>query len=384
MSGKCPQCEKINDEELRVCSCGWEFWDLADIEKNMTFTPPQEFKLNIPRIVLSAGVLLIGFLSLVFLFDLPGFFLQTEKSVSFAETEPASANPLAKETSSSSSQSARNNIRAVFGEVTEVASGDRMTISDQVEDISYQVKLAGIESPGLDEEFGRKARKNLEQMVLKKEVFVYLEDRGGRAKDVFIGKVLINEKDINLEQLKSGFVKRDQAGTNVLTKFDLLLYDEAQAKARTAKIGLWKNGTNEAEDTEPAANAETVSAEERNTESPKSGTVVSRNETKRKSPELTKKDQPKSLKSSPPNKKAGSTPPAGATALCGDGTYSFSKTRSGTCSYHGGVTRWLNVPKEAEQKRPSTEKKYIRGSRGGCYYINSSGNKTYVDRTMCG
>lgn len=26
---------------------------------------------------------------------------------------------------------------------------------------------------------------------------------------------------------------------------------------------------------------------------------------------------------------------------------------------------------------------YIRGPRGGCYYINSRGNKTYVDRSMC-
>ncbi|WP_299897174.1 hypothetical protein [uncultured Aquimarina sp.] len=28
-------------------------------------------------------------------------------------------------------------------------------------------------------------------------------------------------------------------------------------------------------------------------------------------------------------------------------------------------------------------RKYIRGSRGGCYYINSNGNKTYVDRSLC-
>lgn len=32
--------------------------------------------------------------------------------------------------------------------------------------------------------------------------------------------------------------------------------------------------------------------------------------------------------------------PAGATALCRDGTYSFSQSRRGTCSHHGGVARW--------------------------------------------
>ena len=38
---------------------------------------------------------------------------------------------------------------------------------------------------------------------------------------------------------------------------------------------------------------------------------------------------------------ASSSAPAGATAQCVDGTYSFSLHRSGTCSYHGGVSTWL-------------------------------------------
>lgn len=28
-------------------------------------------------------------------------------------------------------------------------------------------------------------------------------------------------------------------------------------------------------------------------------------------------------------------------------------------------------------------RQYIRGPRGGCYYINGNGNKTYVDRSLC-
>lgn len=33
--------------------------------------------------------------------------------------------------------------------------------------------------------------------------------------------------------------------------------------------------------------------------------------------------------------------PTGATAICRDGTYSFSRNRRGTCSRHGGVSSWL-------------------------------------------
>jgi hypothetical protein len=36
-----------------------------------------------------------------------------------------------------------------------------------------------------------------------------------------------------------------------------------------------------------------------------------------------------------------STAPEGATAQCRDGSYSFSLHRSGTCSHHGGIARWL-------------------------------------------
>jgi peptidoglycan hydrolase-like protein with peptidoglycan-binding domain len=34
--------------------------------------------------------------------------------------------------------------------------------------------------------------------------------------------------------------------------------------------------------------------------------------------------------------------PAGASAQCRDGTYSFSMHHSGTCSHHGGVASWLH------------------------------------------
>ncbi len=44
---------------------------------------------------------------------------------------------------------------------------------------------------------------------------------------------------------------------------------------------------------------------------------------------------------SPAKSKTGAMP-AGASAKCGDGTYSFSKNHRGTCSHHGGVADWLN------------------------------------------
>lgn len=42
-----------------------------------------------------------------------------------------------------------------------------------------------------------------------------------------------------------------------------------------------------------------------------------------------------------PSKTKSGAAPAGATAQCADGTYSFSQHRRGTCSHHGGVSVWL-------------------------------------------
>ncbi|MEM5405107.1 DUF3761 domain-containing protein [Paraburkholderia unamae] len=42
---------------------------------------------------------------------------------------------------------------------------------------------------------------------------------------------------------------------------------------------------------------------------------------------------------SPAHSRNGSVP-VGATARCGDGTYSFSQHPSGTCSRHHGVAEW--------------------------------------------
>jgi uncharacterized protein DUF3761 len=38
---------------------------------------------------------------------------------------------------------------------------------------------------------------------------------------------------------------------------------------------------------------------------------------------------------------AGGPAPAGATGQCKDGTFTMSKTHSGSCSHHGGVAKWF-------------------------------------------
>ncbi len=61
---------------------------------------------------------------------------------------------------------------------------------------------------------------------------------------------------------------------------------------------------------------------------------------------------------------AAAGPPAGATAQCRDGTYSFSQHHSGTCSYHGGVATWLDESTAASSSGGSTAPSTASGSVG--------------------
>lgn len=71
-----------------------------------------------------------------------------------------------------------------------------------------------------------------------------------------------------------------------------------------------------------------------------------------------------------------------AIARCADGTFSY--TRSGACSYRGGVAAWLNgsaPPTKANSDAKTAIKPtkngttYQLGPRGGCYYLNADGSK---------
>jgi hypothetical protein len=66
---------------------------------------------------------------------------------------------------------------------------------------------------------------------------------------------------------------------------------------------------------------------------------------------------------------AAAAAPPGATALCRDGTYSYSKHRSGTCSGHGGVKRWLTGSGSTTKKSVATGRTVLFGRRtktSGC------------------
>ena len=66
------------------------------------------------------------------------------------------------------------------------------------------------------------------------------------------------------------------------------------------------------------------------------------------------------------------------TARCADGTYSFAASKAEACVGRGGVSD----PATAARV-PVRNAAYVLGPRGGCYYLDASGKKNYVEKKYC-
>jgi hypothetical protein len=70
--------------------------------------------------------------------------------------------------------------------------------------------------------------------------------------------------------------------------------------------------------------------------------------------------------------------------LKSDGTWEYVKSNSSSINKLSSGTGHSNFKeKSSKNRKNSSARSYIRGPRGGCYYINGNGGKTYVDRSMC-
>src|SRR6267378_1738684 len=87
-----------------------------------------------------------------------------------------------------------------IGHVVRVADGDTITVLDS-SNTQHRIRLEGIDAPESHQAFGTQSKNNLSDMVFRKDVTVVYQktDQYGR----LVGKIVLEGKDINLEQLKA-------------------------------------------------------------------------------------------------------------------------------------------------------------------------------------
>lgn len=128
----------------------------------------------------------------------------------------------------------------ITGKVVSVADGDTITILD-VGKVQHKVRLAGIDAPEKAQAFGGRSRDSLEELVSGKTVIVETnkKDRYGR----MVGKVLLDDLDVNQEQLRRGMAWFYRKYAHEQSVADQQSYDRAESGAKELGRGLWVDKT---------------------------------------------------------------------------------------------------------------------------------------------
>jgi len=89
----------------------------------------------------------------------------------------------------------------ITGRVDRVIDGDTIDILDSAS-TRFRIRLDGIDAPESNQQYGKESTKKLSVLTLGKDVRILSSgrDRYGR----FIGRIYINNVDINLEMVKNG------------------------------------------------------------------------------------------------------------------------------------------------------------------------------------
>ena len=130
------------------------------------------------------------------------------------------------------------NAAILQGKVVSVADGDTITVLDS-QKTQHKIRLQGIDAPERAQAFGNKSKQSLHEMVHGKQVTVDYQkkDKYGRV----VGKILLNNTDVCLEQLKRGMAWHFKQYANEQPKEDQETYSLAEQQAKTELKGLWKD-----------------------------------------------------------------------------------------------------------------------------------------------
>ena len=126
----------------------------------------------------------------------------------------------------------------IEGKVVKVSDGDTITVLDK-DNKQHKIRFQGIDAPESKQDFGQVSKENLANMIFGKQVKVVWSkiDKYGRT----VGKVLLDGRDINIEQIKAGLAWHYKAYEKEQPAEDRVTYAAAESEARAAKRGLWQD-----------------------------------------------------------------------------------------------------------------------------------------------
>ncbi len=395
MTRFCPICGTRNEAAALGCHCGRVFTDeikesqyapeqsLANspesrlgrvlsneikASQSPSWIDPRSYRRR--RIIKKAGVLL-GSVTTVLFFAayFGGFFpMQGQADIEEESESPlAEARPVAAQPAAGSPVFPGGNVppQRIFPEsnvsykATKAITGSVIAVAD-ADGQERRVTLFGIRVPKLDENFGVESKEKLWIQIANKPLLI---KRLKYTKEVdTIAEVSIEGSNVGLEQLRSGMALLAPEDVAGLPSADQQQYLAAAHSAKQGKYGMWSGKTPTSPQSAPP-DPTLRSSDPLPAGIKKPGQRKQTAGTSFDLPDFVYESAPRvvPLVSEPAAKPKEQEPPA------------------------------VLPPSETAPREPakvvttpsSTGRKYVRGPFGGCYYINSSGNKSYVDRSKC-
>jgi endonuclease YncB( thermonuclease family) len=111
------------------------------------------------------------------------------------------------------------------GKVVRIVDGDTLTILDAAR-VQHKIRLAGIDAPERQQAFYEASRQNLGRPAFAKAITVEWNkrDRYGR----LVGKVLVDNEDVGLAQVRAGLAWWFKQYAREQTAFDRSAYEAAE------------------------------------------------------------------------------------------------------------------------------------------------------------
>ncbi len=124
----------------------------------------------------------------------------------------------------------------LIGKVIKVSDGDTITVLDS-NNQKHKIRLRGIDAPESQQAFGDISTQSLSELVFDKEVLVTWDKKDKYYR--ILGKVIVDGRDVNYEQLKKGLAWYYKQYEKDLNDEDKKKYSEAEEWARNYSEGLW-------------------------------------------------------------------------------------------------------------------------------------------------
>lgn len=119
-----------------------------------------------------------------------------------------------------------------------ITDGDTIRLLDATS-TEYRIRLQGINAPESHQAFYSESKENLSTLIFDKEVTIEGDklDRYCRV----VGRVLLDGRDIDLEQVKAGLAWHYKYYEDEQTPEQRAQYSKAENEARAARRGLWQD-----------------------------------------------------------------------------------------------------------------------------------------------